>query len=117
MLMYIREAFLQNAKQPELQFPWKPAHLFRRIESNFDPAALSESRHIPRQNAGQAKFFEQRRMQKIRNRADLRQSLIDELRAFVEVSGGARMDGSEMLLGKREVQLGHGKQLTGAIVQ
>ena len=56
-------------------------------------------------------------MQKIRDRADLRQSLIDEFRAFLEVSGGARMDGSEMLLGKRKVQLGHGKQLAGAIVQ
>src|SRR4029077_4893747 len=95
MLVYIREAFLQDAKQPELQFSWKPAHLFRRIESNLDPAAFRESRHIPRKNAGQAEFLEQRRMQKIRNRADLRQSLIDEFRAFFQVSSGARWDSSE----------------------
>ena len=56
-------------------------------------------------------------MQKIRNRADLRQSLIDEFRAFLEVSSGARVYSSEMLVGEREVQLGHGKQLAGAIVQ
>ena len=33
MAMHIREAFLQDAKQPEFQFSWKPAHLFRHIES------------------------------------------------------------------------------------
>src|SRR4029077_6521071 len=68
-------------------------------------------------NPGQTKFFQQRRVKKIRDRTDLGQGLIDEFRAFLDVGSGTRMDGAEMLLSEGKVQLGHGKQLAGAIVQ
>ncbi len=65
MAMYVREAFLHNAKQPELQSRGSRPISLGASRVNFDPAALSESRHIPRQNAHQTKFLKQRRMEKI----------------------------------------------------
>src|SRR5579872_783127 len=56
-------------------------------------------------------------MQKIRDGTNLGESLIDQAATLLEIGLAAVIDGLQMFLSKREIQLGHGQQLSGAIMQ
>src|SRR6476661_5938359 len=56
-------------------------------------------------------------MKEVRDRSDVGQGLINEARAFFQVGLAARIDGPELIHGERKIQLGHGEQLAGAVVQ
>ncbi len=68
MTVHIRQCFLKNAKQSNLNLSWQPLDGFFDEQRHFDLAPFSVLIDIPAGSRQEPKFLQQRRMQKMRNR-------------------------------------------------
>jgi hypothetical protein len=75
----IREPFLKDPKEGSLELRRKPFQFIRNIQSSGNSASLAETFDVPAGGGGEAGFVQQGRMQKVRQRPRVGNSMLDEL--------------------------------------
>src|SRR5215469_18930916 len=88
IMVNIGEAFLNHAKHGDLLIARQPVEVGRHVEVNADLASLCESLDIPADCGFQSSLVQQRRMEKMRDGADLFRYLIHQVCVFVEARPG-----------------------------
>ena len=84
----IGEGFLDNAEDDQLHIGSKPSEVIRNGEIDFEEAAIHEAHDVPAKSAGEAAFFEQRRMEQVRSGPNLLAQLTDEVGSLLQGGGG-----------------------------
>src|SRR5437879_786298 len=84
---------------------------------NGDPAALSEPVHVPAQRRSESEFVEQRRMEKIGDRAQLIRNLPGSFDARRQPPGEFWISHRQFAFDSRKLELQGREYLSGAVVQ
>jgi hypothetical protein len=80
----IRERFLKDAKKCSLDFGREPLTFFGEMKSGNNTAALCEVFDVPASGRDETGFVQQWRMQEVRQRPSVGNSMLDELLRFAK---------------------------------
>jgi len=117
MALNVGEAFLNDAEEGDFDGLRQAAEVFGKDKFGFNAAALAETADIFLESGNQAKFIEQRRMEKVGEGANFARHLLEEDAGFFEGVFGGFAEGGRRLADLGEAQV-HGQNgLRHAIVE
>src|ERR1035438_5303363 len=82
MAVNVGETFLQDTKKRQFHGSRQSIHFRGKVQLRLNPAALSESIHVPPSGRLKTRFIEQGGMQQIRDRSSLLQAFVNRVQAF-----------------------------------
>ena len=115
MAMNIGQTFLDDAKEGHFHIAGQSSKVVGNVQVDFQSAALRQSGHEPADGFGQTAFVEQRRMQKVRDGANLFAQLTNQLVALLSGFTGFRL---HCILGDAgKIHSQRGDDLSDAVVK
>lgn len=85
----IRQALLKNSEDSHLDVPRQPSDVGLNFSIHANAAAFGESLHVPFDGGLQSHLLEHRRIQEIRDGANLADAFVRNPNAFGELIAGA----------------------------
>lgn len=117
MAMDVRKAFLYDAEDGDFQIARQPSQIRRQFQSDGDTASLPKSIDVPAESGFQTHFLEQRRVQQVGKRPQLRGNLPDNRGILCQALGQTRTRFPGVGFQHREIHAQESKRLAGAVVQ